>query len=200
MHGEGGWLVALIGCLRRTWAHAWRASERAAAGEEPTAPRGLSLSHGASRAMHAVPRFETFTRLGFAARGVLYILIAYLAIAAGRNAGSADVLRSLAEGGASRLVLVIIALGLLAYRAWRGLEAAMDLEGAGQGAKGAATRLGHGMSGLAHLVLGLLAAGLALGLVGSGGSGGEGPDKATGMVIDFRRAASCCDWWRSALS
>lgn len=135
--------------------------------------------------MHAVPRFETFTRLGFAARGVLYILIAYLAIAAGRNAGSADVLRSLAEGGASRLVLVIIALGLLAYGAWRGLEAAMDLEGAGQGVKGAATRLGHGMSGPAHLVLGLLAAGLALGVVGSGGSGGEGPDKATGMVMDL---------------
>jgi hypothetical protein len=133
--------------------------------------------------MNAVPRFETFTRLGFAARGVLYILIAYLAIAAGRNADSTDVLRSMAEGGASRLVLGLIALGLLAYGAWRCLEAAMDLEGAGPGAKGAATRLGHGMSGVAHGVMGLLAAGLALGVVGSDGGGGQGADKATGLVM-----------------
>lgn len=135
--------------------------------------------------MHAVPRFETFTRLGFAARGVLYLLIAYLAIAAGQNAGSADVLRSLAEGGASRVALAIIALGLFAYGAWRCLEAAMDLEGAGEGAKGAVTRVGHGMSGVAHVVLGLLAAALALGIVGSGAGGGEGSDKATGMLMNL---------------
>lgn len=136
--------------------------------------------------MDAVPRFETFTRLGFAARGVLYLLIAYLAIAAGRNTGSSDVMRTLADGGASRLVLGLIALGLLAYGAWRCLEAAMDLEGAGDGAKGAVARLAHGGSGIAHVVLGLLAAGLALGLVGQGGGGGgEGADKATGFVMDL---------------
>lgn len=62
----------------------------------------------------------------------------------------------------------------------------MDLEGAGEGAKGAAVRLGHAGSGVAHLVLGLLAAGLALGLVGQGGGGGgEGADKAAGFVLDL---------------
>jgi hypothetical protein len=134
--------------------------------------------------MNAVPRFETFTRLGFAARGVLYLLVAYLPIAAGRNSGSSDVLRSMADGGASRLALVVIALGLLAYGAWRALEAALDLEGAGGGAKGVMVRLGHGLSGAVHVMLGLLAAGLALGLVGQGG-GGEGTDKATGWMMDL---------------
>ena len=133
--------------------------------------------------MNAVPRFETLTRLGFAARGVLYGLIAYLAIAAGRNAGSSDVLRSMADGGAGRLVLALIALGLLAYGAWRCLEAAQDLEGAGDGAKGAVVRLGHGLSGVVHVALGLLAAGLVFGLVGQGGS--DGADTATGWVMDL---------------
>lgn len=134
--------------------------------------------------MTAVPRFETFTRLGFAARGLLYILIAYLAIVVGRNAGSADVLRSMADGGVSRLVLVLIALGLLSYGAWRCLEAALDLEGAGDGAKGAANRVGHGLSGVVHVFMGLLAASLAFGLVSSG-EGGDGADKASDMVMDL---------------
>ncbi|RAK52514.1 DUF1206 domain-containing protein [Phenylobacterium deserti] len=133
--------------------------------------------------MNAVVRFETFTRLGFAARGVLYLLIAYLAIRAGRDAGSSDVLRSLADGPA-RLLLGLIALGLLAYGAWRCLDAAEDLEGAGSGAKGAVSRLGHALSGGAHILLGLLAAGLAIGLVGQGG-GGEGADRAAGFALDL---------------
>lgn len=134
--------------------------------------------------MDAVPKFETLTRLGFAARGVLYGLIAYLAIAAGRNAGSSDVLRSMADGGAGRLVLGLIALGLLAYGAWRCLEAAQDLEGAGDGAKGAMVRLGHALSGVVHIALGLLAGGLVFGLVGQGG-GGDGADTAAGWVMDL---------------
>lgn len=132
--------------------------------------------------MDVVPRFETLTRIGFAARGALYTLIAYLAVAAGRNPGSADVMRSLADGGASRLMLALIALGLLAYGAWRLLDAAYDLEGARPGAEGAAVRLGHGLSGGVHVVMGLLAAGLATGLVATVG-GGE--DKAAGWLMDM---------------
>lgn len=132
--------------------------------------------------MNAIPRLETLTRLGFAARGVLYVLIAYLAIVAGRNTGSSDVLRSLATGGASRLVLAFIALGLLAYGFWRCLEAAQDLEGAGDGPKGAAVRLGHALSGVAHVLMGLLAVGLVFGLV-SQGAEGDGADKAASWVM-----------------
>lgn len=133
--------------------------------------------------MTALPRFETLTRLGFAARGALYLLVAWLAVSAGRNASNADAMRSLADGGASRIVLGLIALGLLAYGAWRCLEAIEDLEGAGRGAKGAMVRAGHGLSGVAHLMLGVLAAALSLGL--AGGGGGDGADKATGWVMDL---------------
>lgn len=138
--------------------------------------------------MTHTPQLETFTRLGFAARGFLYLLVAYMAVSLGRHAGSSDVLRTLAEDGSGRLLLVLIALGLLAYGAWRCLEAAQDLEGAGDGAKGALVRGGHAMSGGAHVLLGLLAAGLAFGWVGTGG-GGNGADEAAGRALQLPAGA-----------
>jgi hypothetical protein len=148
-----------------------------------------SNARNVSAAMNAVPGLEAFARLGFAARGLLYLLIAYLAIGLGRNAGSADVLRSLAGDGESRLILGLLALGLLAYGAWRCLEAVLDLEGAGRGGKGAVVRAGHGLSGATHLALGLLASGLALGVVGAGGGGDSAP-KATGWVMGLPAGAA----------
>lgn len=135
--------------------------------------------------MSRAASFETFARLGFAARGLIYLAIAYLAIRGGQNAGSSDVLKSMADGGGGRLVLFVIALGLLAYGAWRCLDAAQDLEGEGDGPKGLGARLGKALSGVGHVVLGLLAAALALGLMHQGGGGNEGSDKAAGWVMDL---------------
>ncbi|WP_374468681.1 DUF1206 domain-containing protein [Phenylobacterium sp.] len=133
--------------------------------------------------MNAVPRFETLTRVGFAARGLLYLMIAYLAIEAGRTTGSSGALRTLADGGPSQLALFVIALGLLAYGVWRCAEGALDLEGAGDGAKGLAVRVIHGASGVVHILLGLLALGLTFGVGDSGGGGGGGADTATGWLL-----------------
>lgn len=135
--------------------------------------------------MNTARAFETFTRVGFAARGVLYILIGYLAIEAGRTTGTRGVLQSLADGGLSQVALFVIGLGLLAYGAWRLMDAAMDLEGAGDDAKGAAVRVAHGGSGVAHILLGLLALALTFGLgTPGGGSGdGQGAETATGWVM-----------------
>jgi hypothetical protein len=133
--------------------------------------------------MNAVPRFETLTRVGFAARGALYLMIAYLAIETGRTTGSSGVLRTLADGGPSQVALFVIAVGLLAYGAWRCMEAALDLEGAGDGAKAMGVRLVHAGSGVVHLLLGLLALGLTFGLVGGQGGSGGGADTITGWLL-----------------
>lgn len=138
--------------------------------------------------MNPIPRFETFTRFGFAARGLLYILMGYLAIEAGRTLGTSDVLRTLAGGGASRVVLGLAGVGLLAYGAWRSAEAVLDLEGSGEGLKGKAVRFGHGLSGLTHILLGLLALGLTFG-VGSGGGGGDGAQTATAWLLGLPAGA-----------
>jgi hypothetical protein len=133
--------------------------------------------------MSAVPGLETFTRLGFAARGVLYVMVGYLAIEAGRNTSSAGALRTLADSGPGKLALFVIALGLLAYGAWRYVEAALDLEGAGRDTKGAVKRIGGAVSGVVHVGLGLLAAGLVFGIGASGGAGGGGEEAATARLL-----------------
>lgn len=135
--------------------------------------------------MSPVSKFETFTRLGFAARGLIYIMIGYLAIEAGRATGSSGILHSLADGSLSRIALGFVGLGLLGYGAWRLSEAALDIEGHGDDAKGSAVRAAHGLSGIAHLLLGVLALGLTFGLMGGGGGagGGDGAQSATAWLL-----------------
>lgn len=131
--------------------------------------------------MGSIARFETLTRLGFAARGLTYILIGWLALRLGQAAGASDALATLADGGAGRLLLILVAVGLLAYGAWRLLEAALDIEGAGSDAKGSAIRIGHALSGVAHLFLAFTAFELALG--SSTGDDGETARAATSWVL-----------------
>jgi Domain of Unknown Function (DUF1206) len=111
---------------------------------------------------------ETMTRIGFAARGVMYILIGYLALRLGRTEDGAGALEWMSSGG-GRIVLAAMAAGFLAYAIWRLSEAAIDSEGHGSGAKGIAVRLGGAVSGVIHLALAWLALTLAMG--GSGGGG-----------------------------
>ena len=132
--------------------------------------------------MGSIARFETLTRIGFAARGLTYILIGWLALRVGQAAGASDALRTLADGGAGRLLLVLAAAGLFAYGAWRLLEAGLDLEGAGDDTKGVLVRAGHGLSGAAHLFLGYTALELAFGAAGGGGDG-ETARAATSWVL-----------------
>ena len=112
----------------------------------------------------------TATRIGFAARGVMYLLIAYFALTAGLAENGTEALRHL-ESGWGKLLLGIMAIGFLAYGVWRISEAFIDSEGHGSDAKGLAVRAGGAVSGLIHLGLCLYAAKLALGKpAGSGGS------------------------------
>jgi hypothetical protein len=141
--------------------------------------------------MEPIARFETLTRIGFAARGLTYLIVGYLAIEAGRATGTSGALRAMAESGTGRLALGVVAVGLLAYGAWRILEAAFDLEGSGTDAKGSVVRTGHGLSGIAHIFLGLLALGLATGMAGSGGGGeGESARSATSWLLDLPAGAT----------
>jgi hypothetical protein len=93
------------------------------------------------------------TRIGFASRGVMYLLIGYLALRTGRTEDGSGALGYLTSG-AGKALLVLMALGFLAYALWRLSEALLDSEGHGSDAKGYAVRLGGAVSGLIHLGLG----------------------------------------------
>jgi Domain of Unknown Function (DUF1206) len=119
-----------------------------------------------------VNAFQAVTRLGFAARGLLYALIGYLALRSGRTEDAGGALDYLASG-AGRLIVAAMAAGFLSYGVWRLLDAWVDPEGRGKDAKAIGVRLARAGSGLIHLGLGGAAALAALRLKSAGGGGGS---------------------------
>lgn len=72
-------------------------------------------------------RLTTLTRLGFATRGLLYLVIAVLILTTGRAEDPAGALQYLSDGG-GRILLLLMTLGLLAYGLWRLCDAAFNIE------------------------------------------------------------------------
>jgi len=131
--------------------------------------------------MDGATTFRMLTRFGFAARGLLYVLIGYLALRSGRTEDPGGILAYLA-GSTGRLVVAAMAAGFLAYGLWRLIEAWIDTQGHGGDAKGLAVRLGGATSGLVHLGLGALAVRLAL---GDRGGGGDSSGTAAATALDL---------------
>ncbi|HEX8526346.1 DUF1206 domain-containing protein [Allosphingosinicella sp.] len=117
--------------------------------------------------------FEILTRIGFAARGLVYAMVGWLALRNGRSEDPGGIFDYL-ETGIGPVLLAAMALGFLAYALWRLLDAWIDPGGRGSDAKGVGVRLAGAGSGLVHLGF---AGAAALHLVdtrgGGGGSSGE---------------------------
>lgn len=109
-------------------------------------------------------------RAGYAARGIVYVLIGALAILAAWNGGRAEgtkgALSSLTGNTWGMALLWIIGAGFFCYAAWRIIAAWMDLERHGSETKGIIARLGMVVTAVIHAALGVYAIRLAM---GSGG-------------------------------
>lgn len=125
---------------------------------------------------------ETLTRVGFAARGLMYFTIGFLALRSGRTEDSAGALEQL-NSGIGRPLLILMALGFIAYAIWRLSEAVIDSEGHGNDGKGLAVRIGGGISGVVHAGLALVALRLGLGQSSQGGGNGEQQGAATALSL-----------------
>ena len=111
---------------------------------------------------------KALARLGFAAVGVVYVLMGVLALLAalgrqhGVRADKEEAVKRLQDLPAGNLLLGLIAVGLLGYIVWRFTQAIRDTEGKGSGAKGWSFRLWYICSGLFYSGLALYAGRLAL--------------------------------------
>ena len=121
--------------------------------------------------MDASARLTTLTRVGFAARGLLYIVIAVLVLQSGRTEDPSGAMGYLADG-AGKWLLALMAAGFIAYGIWRLSDAALNVEQHEDDAKGLRQRLGAAGSGIVHLLLAWQAVKLVQG--SGGGSGGNG--------------------------
>ncbi|KLU01547.1 putative integraal membrane protein [Rhodopirellula islandica] len=119
---------------------------------------------------------ETLGRAGHIAKGVVYFIVGFLAFrvtigAGGEVGGARNAIREIGEQPYGKLMLGLVAIGLLGYTAWRWVQAIQDTEGAGTEAKGLVKRTGYAISGVAYAVLGSYAGSLSLGWVGGPSSG-----------------------------
>jgi hypothetical protein len=102
--------------------------------------------------MNASSRLTALTRIGFATRGLLYTVIAFLVLRAGRAEDPSGAIEYLGQGG-GQLLLGVIAVGLTAYGIWRLADAVLDIERHGSDRKGTMERVGAGLSGAIHFTL-----------------------------------------------
>lgn len=126
-------------------------------------------------------KFITLVRLGYAARGLTYILLGYLALGSGGEAkdgatGVYDYLRDLPLGTP---ILWVVSIGLLAYALFKVASAIANIQNRSNDLKGATKRVGDAASGIVHLFLSYAAYQFATG----GGTSGDGSQEMAGSVM-----------------
>lgn len=130
-------------------------------------------------AAETAPWIQRFARFGYAAKGVVYVLVGLLALQAAIGSGSATdssgALRTLVDEPFGRALLAAIALGVFGYALWRAYctIANPEHDGAGQ-------RAYFALTALIYAGLGIEAARLAL---GNGGDGGESASHWTARLL-----------------
>lgn len=118
--------------------------------------------------------FKGYFRFGLISKGIVYCLTGVIATMAAvgfskDKAGKSEIFQLIYEQPFGRILLSIIALGLLGYSLLRFFQCFRDIEGKGSDAKGIAQRFGFFISGVLYLALGYYAGKLAI--TGSQGSG-----------------------------
>ena len=134
----------------------------------------------------AKPWVERLSRLGYATKGMVYVIVGSLAFQAalgtgGETTDSRGVLETIFRQHWGRVQLLLIAVGLFGYMVWRLTEAIFDIEDKGRDARGLLKRAGYALSGLAYGSLALTALQLVLGLTTSGS--GDSSQVWTGRLL-----------------
>src|ERR1700736_420248 len=119
-------------------------------------------------------------RVGYAAKGVVYLLIGFLAaqLAIGQGGQATDqrgALHTIYDQPYGKFLLIVVAIGLLAFALWSFIQAIYDTEGKGSKAKGIITRIGYAAVGIANAALAFGAYQIAT----STGSGGNSSSTST---------------------
>ena len=143
----------------------------------PTSVRDATARAGQAY-REASPWIERLARLGYAARGGVYLIVGGLAAQAavgtgGRTADAEGVFSTVLHQPFGKFLLGVLAFGLVGYSVWRFVQAIKDPEHAGNQAQGLGKRLGYFLSGVIHVGLAMAAVGML-----AGTAWGEGRDGA----------------------
>lgn len=134
----------------------------------------------------AIPWVIWLARLGYAAKGVVYIIIGVLAFqtaigTGGETTDQQGALQQIAQEPFGQVMLAVVALGLFGYAIWRIIQAWLDPDNEGSDAKAIVKRIGWAISGVIYAILGVSAVTIITGS-GSGG-GGNSTDDMTATLM-----------------
>ena len=101
---------------------------------------------------------EPWAKMGYAARGVIYLTIGLLAFLSamgwqGEKTGSKGAILSINEQPFGELLLLVLVVGLFGYIVWRFIQGITDTDNHGSSFKGLAIRAGLIISAISHSVL-----------------------------------------------
>lgn len=125
-------------------------------------PIGERASEAKQSARHAAtsPVVVALARLGYAVKGVLYIVIGVLAalLAAGHGGSATDqrgAIGAISDLPFGKFLLIIMTIGLFGFGLWSIIQGVFDTEGEGKKAKGIIARIGYAAVGVAYILLGV---------------------------------------------
>ncbi len=136
-----------------------------------------SINNAAHQAAYS-PTVEFLTRLGFAVRGVLYIVMGILSFRVATGKGGQfgtpqNALATIGQQPFGKFMLWVVLIGLAAYGLWGIIRAAFDPLGKGNDFKGSIARLGYFISGLTYGFLAWTAYGIMKGHAAASSSGSQ---------------------------
>ena len=129
---------------------------------------------------------KPLARMGYAARGLVYLVIGVFALAGSVGSGGVQDSRSaletlLASTGGGVLAIILI-VGLAGYALWRYIQSLLDTDDHGLSAKGLAIRGGLLVSGITYSVLTLYTLSLWRGHAGGNEGGGDFAQALAGFI------------------
>lgn len=133
--------------------------------------------------------FKRLAQLGYAARGVIYLVIGALAIMAatgnsnGETTDSEGAITKILEQPFGNVMLVILVIGLCGYALWRLVQAIKDTDDHGRSGKGLTIRAGLLVGAVTHAALAVFAVRLMMGDSSEGDDGGTWLSTTPGLIL-----------------
>lgn len=155
-------------------------------------------AHQAGRAARHTasgPWTTALARCGYAAKGIVYLIIGWLTLlaavgAGGRVTDTKGAILTIYDQPFGKVLLAIVVVGLFGFALWSVAQAWLDTEGKGKKPGGIVARLGYAVVGVSYLILSFTALQLVLGA----GHGGKSSDATTQgwtaqlLTVPFGRA------------